>query len=53
MGFGDVLAQTLIEKRNLSDISWERTVPYASAGVFVVSNLLLSKIEPKCNLTTN
>lgn len=46
MGFGDVLAQTVVEKKTFSELNWKRTAPYASMGLFVVSkNIITNQIS--------
>lgn len=42
MGFGDVLAQTVVEKKTFSELNWKRTAPYASMGLFVVSKNIIT-----------
>lgn len=39
MGSGDIIAQTFLEGKNIREVNWKRTVPYASIGLFVVSSL--------------
>lgn len=52
MGSGDIIAQTFLEGKNIREVNWKRTVPYASIGLFVVSSLnilwytLLKLFEP-------
>lgn len=39
MGSGDIIAQTFLEGKNIREVNWKRTFPYASIGLFVVSSL--------------
>lgn len=35
MGTGDLISQTIIEKKTFSDINWFRTAQFSSVGLFV------------------
>lgn len=35
MGTGDVIAQTIIEKKDLTNYAWIRTVQFAGIGFFI------------------
>lgn len=40
MGFGDVIAQTVVEKKSIKDVDGWRTAKYASIGAVIISPVL-------------
>lgn len=44
MGSGDLIAQTVVERKKFRDINFERTAFFASLGVVLVVRLFLSII---------